>query len=271
MIIKIIRFIRHKLRWQKWRRQLRNLPGNTIRIEVNRKYCTAEVPILVIAPHADDELIGCHQLIKNNPKDTTVLYCGYLGSNPTEDNRRVREKEIKNYTANQGCRLFESSPPRIENDLKNLIKEIRPATIFVPSFVDWHDEHRLVNIILRSALNDIDYQGKIGWYHVSLPIPANIVNSVSVMTEREHSEKWLTMRKCYPSQLHMDIKRFQFVERQARSSYYAAETYVIQTVEEWMHSIEELQAVEETMNEMKACLGDIYVMYNKTIEYYKFL
>ena len=148
---------------------------------------------------------------------------------------------------------------------------MRPSKVFVPSFIDWHPEHRQINILLSEALNEIDYSCHIGWYHVSLPIPASIVNCASLMKEDEYSNKWKAMLQCYPSQLHMDIKRFMFIEKQVSDGGYAVETYYVQSKEEWLSSLQILCPYEERMCQLKQTLGNMFQMYNQTNDYYKLI
>ncbi len=91
------------------------------------------------------------------------------------------------------------------------------------------------------------------------------------MSEEQFLYKWGTMVQCYPSQLHMDIKRFKFIERQVKKRYYAIETYYVQPVEKWDHSISTLKPNEYLMDEMKHTLGQIDKMYKQTMLFYKMI
>lgn len=228
-------------------------------------------PYIIIAPHADDELIGCHQLLSGCCGESAIFYCGFLGGNYNEENRRLRESEIRKYAEKQRCRLIVSSPENLVNDLEQAVTDIHPATILVPSFVDWHPEHRQSNSILYTVIEKLGYQGLVGWYHVSLPIPASVANSMSLMSKESHRNKWKMMEACYPSQLHMDIKRFRFVERQVGGGQYAAETYYLQPADDWKQSVNALRQEEGAMNDMKQTLGQMDQMYLKPLGYYQLM
>lgn len=271
MINIIVKRLRFHFRQIVWKRQLRDLSKEHYIVSSKTNAYKIGTPILIIAPHADDELIGCHQLMVSHPSNTTVFYCGFLGSNLSDDNRKIREDEIRAYADLQHYQLVISTLESIHCDLKSVIIELQPSMIFVPSFIDWHPEHRQVNLLLSEVIKEINYNCIIGWYHVSLPIPASIVNSISFMKEDDHKNKWLAMSKCYPSQLHMDIKRFKFIEKQVSDNSFAAETYFLQTKEKWLYSLQTLRSYEEKMCLMKDALGNMFQMYNQTNDYYKLI
>ena len=242
-----------------------------LKIKPDANEFTANGRVLLIAPHADDELIGCHQIISSNADSTTVVYCGFLGSNPTDDNKKVRELEIKDYVASQRSSILVSSPENIKTDLSRLITDTNPSVICLPSVVDWHPEHRQINYILDEVLSSSSWRGQVLWYHVSLPIPAQYVNCYSGMSKKQHTHKWSTMKTYYPSQLHMDIKRFRFVERVLQNTVFAVETYIVQDYNQWKESLNILgnKTINET--ELKQSLGDIEKMFYYTFDYYKLL
>lgn len=268
---RIFNYIRHRCRWSVWKRQLGRLSSEDYLVIPMENNVNIEGPILIVAPHADDELIGCHQLVSNSNVEVTIFYCGFLGGNNSKENQIVREREIRAYAESQHRNLVISTSDDIEKDIEEVIKDQQPAFVFLPSFIDWHPEHRLVNILLANVIRKMDFQCKIGWYHVSLPIPAEVVNYMSPMSEEQFLYKWGTMVQCYPSQLHMDIKRFKFIERQVKKRYYAIETYYVQPVEKWDHSISTLKPNEYLMDEMKHTLGQIDKMYKQTMLFYKMI
>lgn len=266
---RIINYIRHKCRWSIWKYQLKCLSIEDYLIISTENNNKIEGTILIIAPHADDELIGCNQLISNPDLEVTIFYCGFLGSNNDAKNGIEREKEIRTYANSQNRRLVVSSPENAENDLERVIAEIQPTVVFLPSFIDWHPEHRHVNVILANVVGKVGIHCEIGWYHVSLPIPAAFVNYMSMMSKNQYLKKWRAMTRYYPSQLHMDIKRFKFIERQVINSCYAAETYYLQNVERWKNSLDILHSNENQMDTLKSTLGQIDKMYNQTLILYK--
>lgn len=268
---RLFNYVRHKCRWIKWNHQLRFLSFEDYLVFPTENNFKIEGSILIVAPHADDELIGCHQIISDSNIEATIFYCGFLGGNNSKENRNVREREIRTYANSQHRNLVISTSDNIEKDIEEVIKDQQPALVFLPSFIDWHPEHRLINLLFANVIRKIGFQCKIGWYHVSLPIPAVAVNFMSPMSEEQFHYKWRMMVQCYPSQLHMDIKRFKFIERLVKNSSYAIETYYLQTVEKWYQSLDTLQPNENLMDEMKHTLGQIDIMYKQTKKFYKMI
>lgn len=226
--------------------------------------------IIVIAPHADDELIGCHQLILNHRHLVTIFYCGYLGSNQSETNRTIREKEIIAYSRYQNCNLIISAPNTIQADLRKAIEQLKPEYVFLPSYVDWHDEHRLINNLLVSIRPS--HHIKVGWYHVSLPIPGVFVTAFSTMSKTEYLKKWKAMIICYPSQLHMNLSRCKYIEKLGTKGNEYRETYIIMSFDRYCIMVEKLALrPSEQFQSLKATLGDIERMYTETNHIYKTL
>ena len=69
---------------------------------LSRQFCTGNEfafngkNILIIAPHADDEYVGCCEFIRQYRKNNTihVFLCSFLGSNSNKENRITRENEF---------------------------------------------------------------------------------------------------------------------------------------------------------------------------------
>lgn len=126
--------------------------------------------VLVIAPHPDDEIIGCGgTLVKlqNDNAKITILYLtngstiGVLSDYPEGTKGQIRFDEAKNVSQllkvnnliywdyNQ---LDAGKSQEKINKLKNIITEIKPNLIFVPFIKDRHAEHVAANKLLIEAL-----------------------------------------------------------------------------------------------------------------------
>ena len=226
-----------------------------------------EVKILVIAPHADDELIGCHQLMVNNKNKVVVFYCGYLGSNQCESNRLTRESEFINYVNNIGVQYIVSSQRKVSEELGLVLRNYKPDVICLPSYIDWHREHRQINDICFSIIPKSAPETTVCWYHISIPIPKSFINSVSLMSLAQHSYKWDMMKTFYKSQLHMDTNRFQYVERIHGLANSYAETYCIMSVQEWCANLVKIHESGD-FDILKQTLGDIKKMYTMSDSFY---
>ena len=113
---------------------------------------------LVIAPHADDETLGCGGTILKLKKDKEEVHCVILTNyNKDSDskNYKRRYKELikikKNYKFNSfnigefiANTLEKEDKPKIISSLKKIIEIIKPDRIFVPYYNDAHSDHRII-------------------------------------------------------------------------------------------------------------------------------
>lgn len=252
------------LKWYFQRIHIKHLLINNLQNNVSKLD-----DILIIAPHADDELIGCNELITNKKLSLEVFYCSLLGSNYTKDNQKIREQEFRNYMSicNRNYTIAKNST--WEEELFRYIDYRRPKYIFLPSFVDWHDEHRLVNLKLLDALDQIGYEPQICWYNVSLPIPAKYVNAYSPLDKRKQRAKWLQLKQFYPSQSHMDIGRFKFIEANCNYKKYGiVEPYILMNYANWQSVMSLLLPHEKLLSDLKFTVGNIREMYLFTNQLY---
>ena len=136
-----------------------------------------EGEILIIVPHADDELIGCHQFIRHNINNATLFYCGFTGKNKTQENHIVRLDEFKKYCEQSNCKYVVSSE-NVKEDLYSYLDEAKPDIVAIPSMVDWHSEHRVINYYIRDYINSHRNPciKSVLWYHLSVPLYAGNAN-----------------------------------------------------------------------------------------------
>lgn len=132
---------------------------------------------LIVAPHADDESLGCGGLIAllrkyGQPVFILLLSDGTLShpnskEYPAERLRELRETELTNAAALLGveaenlifCRYQDRSVPSASDaafktavgKLHQLLQSIRPQSIFVPWRRDPHPDHRAAFQLLTAA------------------------------------------------------------------------------------------------------------------------
>ncbi len=112
---------------------------------------------LVIAPHADDETLGCGGTILKLKKEKKEVHCIILTTYSKKNDHKSylkRSKElnkIKNYYKFNSLNTAEYTANSLENEnkseiinyLKEKIDKIKPDRIFVPYFNDAHSDHRI--------------------------------------------------------------------------------------------------------------------------------
>ncbi len=130
--------------------------------------------ILVIAPHPDDETLGCGGTLASHASkgDRVVvafLTSGELGikSASPEQVWAVREKE-----ASEAARVlsvasisFLRCPDWFLGDnidaagaaLRPLLQREQPDLIYVPHTLEWHPDHKAAQPVLAAALDGLDF------------------------------------------------------------------------------------------------------------------
>lgn len=263
MVLRVLRFLRC------WKRAV--VAKN---IKVSRKIRVQNLniiygKILVLVPHADDELIGCHQFMNAHRENVVLFYCGFLGSNFSKENGMKRLQEFQHYC--QFAHLdYIQSGTNVYGDLCRAIESLKPTTILLPSIVDWHSEHRILNTYLTKYIteNSACIINTIVWYHISVPLYAARANAYSFMNKDEQELKWETFNNMYPSQRNIDVDRFMFAERDCVEGQYAAETYYLMNREDFVAKMYVVQNISMQFDNLKALLQDYHELVIWADKYY---
>ena len=149
--------------------------------------------ILVLAPHPDDEIIGCggtlHRLVQAGAKVTAIHATDGSDSaalffHPENERRTLRLREAVNVGRRIGFdkidywrednRSFLYRPELVER-LRSNIESLRPALVFTPFITDFHPDHQTLNRILADALDasSVQLDGSVMSYEVWSLTPAN--------------------------------------------------------------------------------------------------
>src|SRR4051812_46399077 len=124
---------------------------------------------LVLAPHPDDESIGCGGRIRLHVRDgdsvgVVFLTSGELGLKhlPCDEARAVREAEATRAAARLGCAVtaFLRQPDyglaeeieSLSRLLAPILRDARPQQVYLPHPDDEHPDHAAVLPALRRAL-----------------------------------------------------------------------------------------------------------------------
>jgi LmbE family N-acetylglucosaminyl deacetylase len=173
------------------------------------------VNVLVIAPHPDDETLGCGgTLIRHVQRGDRVsavfLTSGELGLKqmPREEAWRMRESEAGEAAKVLGltevhflrCSDWFLSD-HIEDTallLRPLLARLQPSLVYVPHVLEWHPDHKAALSVLTMAL-DPPYapSPSIRTYEVWTPMPEfDHVEDITGSMEQK-----LRAVRCYASQL----------------------------------------------------------------------
>ncbi len=197
--------------------------------------------ILIIAPHADDEYIGCCELIKakSTQNKIKVFLCSYLGSDTSEKNRIIRTNEFINSCKHLNIDYIIANNGSLKEDLNKCINDFKIDYILITSIIDPHYEHRKINYLLADILKKNSRQCKIIWYPVSMPISPEYVNMVQ---EYDGKEKWENFKTIYNSQIHMHLERFRTEEKNLGRLFNsnAVESFILLSYENWIKALDNL-------------------------------
>jgi LmbE family N-acetylglucosaminyl deacetylase len=164
--------------------------------------------VLVLAPHADDESIGCGGLLlKYNSNIRVVcLSDGRYGDDEMDMLTLIKTRKEEFSNAMQYANIKEFSFLDIEDskvlegfDKFNRINFTDYDYIFLPNYLDQHQDHKAVAKLLKRALKDIDDISnlKICFYEVWSTLP--YVNSFIDLSSSVEQKRELI--KFYASQM----------------------------------------------------------------------
>lgn len=175
--------------------------------------------VLVLAPHPDDDVIGCGGTIKlhreNNDEVKVIYLSDGSGGFPKKKKinsirerkalAKIRSEEAKSATKMLGVSdlIFWKYPDGRLNAnrstiklLQNILDDYQPKTIYVPSFLDPHPDHYETAKILASTLREkSNFNGQIFSYEVWSPIFANRLINIDkvikskILSLKEHKSQ----------------------------------------------------------------------------------
>lgn len=160
--------------------------------------------VLILAPHPDDECIGCGGTIclhvaRGDNVSAVFLTSGELGLKhlSREEAWRVREREAKRAGRILGlselqflrCRdwFLGDEIETAATALLPILQRIKPELIYLPHDLEWHPDHKAAWPILRAALaHGKDPAPELRAYEVWTPLPeyGHVENVTSVMTQK---------------------------------------------------------------------------------------
>jgi LmbE family N-acetylglucosaminyl deacetylase len=171
-------------------------------------------PSLVLAPHPDDEVLGCGGVIfahrqAGNPVDVIVVTDGRLGvadgslSDNDAKNLRSHESEQAAILLDYGTPLFWGYPDRglvCDTELiERLCDVVRVGgynSVFVPSPFEIHPDHKALAMAMISVARHCRLQFELCFYEVGVPLFPNRLLDISEFFERKREAI-----RCFSSQL----------------------------------------------------------------------
>lgn len=162
--------------------------------------------VLVLAPHPDDESLGCAgtiALAADRGASVTILILtdgeATKGASLTRDEiARRRRAESDRAAAIIGATprylgLPDGELPERVSELEDLLRiaisEIGPNAVFVPWLLDGHPDHRAVADALAAAMNEADdgAEREIWGYEILTALVPNRIVDITAAIERKRS------------------------------------------------------------------------------------
>jgi LmbE family N-acetylglucosaminyl deacetylase len=166
--------------------------------------------IVVIAPHMDDEVIGCGGTLARHVAkgaNVTVIFLTdgrHGGSIPGDDMNshapqrgealaEVRKAEARCALAELGikdfifldavdCQVMETTAA-LGGRLREHLLQIRPDLVYLPFFLEEHPDHRAASLVLREAIQGTDLRFRCHGYEVWTPLFPNCLVNIDETIE----------------------------------------------------------------------------------------
>jgi len=152
--------------------------------------------VLILAPHPDDDVIGCGGAIIKHTRagDRVSIVCLTDGSRGNLEGRRdeslvaTRKEEMRRAhrllgVDNTYCLDVEdgrlSPSDSVITRVAEIVAEVSPAAVYTPFFVDYHRDHVVTsNIFLRSSAK-CGFNGRCIAYEINSPLFPNRILDIT--------------------------------------------------------------------------------------------
>ncbi len=157
--------------------------------------------VLVLAPHPDDESLGCggalakHRLAED-PVKVVVLTDGARADSSGRERRSeyIQQRELEARSATEALGIsdleFWAYPDRglaeavdAGQRLKKLLLSYRPTLVYCPSPLDFHPDHRAAADLLWTAVEATSENLMVAFYEISRPLNINILIDISAVVD----------------------------------------------------------------------------------------
>lgn len=228
--------------------------------------------LLVLAPHPDDEVIGCGGLIGHHTDESravrvVVATDGSAAESDLPDLAAVRENESRAGLQHLGVDdvVFLRHPDRglaasarLQDDLRDAILSFRPDLITCPHPNEIHPDHRALATALIALLqSDRDLAAslamvRIAFYEVSSPLRPNTLVDVTAVADR----KTTALREHHSQLQSRDYLAYTSGLNQYRAMTLAPDSTRAEAY--WVISASELQVIPESeLSRQIAGLGTV--------------
>lgn len=233
--------------------------------------------VLVLAPHADDEVFGCggaiiQHVAQGNPVDVIIMTDGSAAVGHPDAEQRARYIEMRQQESCQAARILGYGKPefwgitdRTLSYSEALIERLRArigggafTQVYAPSVAEIHPDHRALAMLALEAVRRCNGTAKLVQYEVGMPLHPNVLLDIT-----RHVERKQAAMACFVSQLQIrDYGRHVLclngfrsytlpAEVSAAEAYYEVESTSIQPWQIFPPSPAELQALHDKIDELE--------------------
>ncbi len=157
-------------------------------------------PILVLAPHPDDEVIGCGGFLAQAVDEGREIHVVILTDGTAQGDSGARRAESLEAARRLGLpepvfaglqdRGLAHDLPELTREIRNAIDRIKPRLLLVPSPAEVHPDHRAVALATYHLLSNPELQARddleLVAYEVSAVLRPNLLLDVGAVWDRVH-------------------------------------------------------------------------------------
>lgn len=167
-----------------------------VRSAVTRGWTTAQLPqssplrrgpVLALAPHVDDEAIGCGGALLLHAAQGDTVHVAYVLEDAAQQAARQAEGDRASRMLGAGATHLRCprDPVAVARALRPLMERIRPAVVYAPWLLDNHESHLVVAHALADVLEQSAPCGEVWGYEVWTPLIPNRIVDITAVLERK--------------------------------------------------------------------------------------
>ncbi|NJN45511.1 MAG: glycosyltransferase [Candidatus Competibacteraceae bacterium] len=198
--------------------------------------------VLVLAPHPDDESLGCGSAIRlhrNNQDPVKVVFVtdgsrgDFKQDYARDDYVRLRETEAQEAGRVLGVEVADIDFWRIEdrtlvatetliNRLVVLLQHYQPELVYAPSPLEFHPDHQATAMLLWRAVQHAHIELQVAFYEVNRPLNVNTLVDISgvIDQKRQACDAYISqLQYCPYTDFAVSLNRFRALTVSGSCSY----------------------------------------------------